>query len=221
MELFETIRQRKSVRAFLDQPVDDTIIKKLFDIARYAPSGVNMQPWQVSIVSGKKKKSIETKLQDAFISNETERMEYNYYPKKWKEPYKSRRKETGLLMYKTLNISREEKQKQLEQWKANYRAFDAPVVLYFFIDKDLEKGSYLDYGMFLQNVMLSAVELGLSTCTQAALAQYPDIVRDALQIEDDKILLCGMALGYEDKNHIINSYRTPRIGIDEFITFHK
>lgn len=220
MELFQAITKRKSVRAFLDKSIDTELIEKLLETARYTPSGVNMQPWQVAVVSGEKKKTIEEKLQQAFSNDELENMDYNYYPKEWKEPYKTRRKETGLLMYKTLEITREDKQKQFEQWKANYRAFDAPTVLYFFIDKDLEKGSYLDYGMFLQNVMLCAVDLGLSTCPQAALAQYPHIVKSELNIEDDKILLCGMALGYEDTEHIINSYRTPRIPINEFTRFY-
>jgi len=220
MELQNIIKNRKSVRAFLDKSVEQEKIEQLLNIAKHAPSGVNMQPWQVAVVSGEKKKTIENKLQNAFSNNEAERMQYNYYPTQWQEPYKTRRKETGLLMYKTLNISREDKEKQSLQWKANYRAFDAPVVLYFFIDKDLEKGSYLDYGMFLQNVMLCAVELGLATCTQAALAQYPDIVKSELEIQEDKILLCGMALGYEDSTNIINSYRTPRIKLEEFVKFY-
>jgi len=220
MKLQDIIKNRKSVRAFLNKNVETKKIKELLNVAKHAPSGVNMQPWQVAVVSGNRKKEIETKLQEAFINNEAERMDYNYYPLKWEEPYKSRRKETGLLMYKTLQITREDKEKQFEQWKANYRAFDAPVVLFFFIDNHLEKGSYLDYGMFLQNVMLSAVNLGLSTCTQAALAQYPEIVKDALGIEGKKVLLCGMALGYENTDHIINSYRTPRIELDEFVKFY-
>ena len=220
MDIFESIQQRKSVRAFLDKEVEQEKIEKILNSAKHAPSGVNMQPWKVAVVSGDKKQQIEQKLQEAFESKETERMEYNYYPKEWKDPYKTRRKETGLLMYKTLNITREDKQRQFEQWKANYRAFDAPVVLYFFIDNHLEKGSYLDYGMFLQNVMLCSVELGLGTCTQAALAQYPDIVKKELDIENEKILLCGMALGYEDKTDVINSYRTPRIELKEFVKFY-
>lgn len=221
METFETITKRKSVRAFLNKEVEKEKIGKLLNIAKYAPSGVNMQPWQVAVVSGAKKKNIEDKVQEAFINREDERMDYNYYPKEWIEPYKTRRKETGLLMYKTLNITREDKQKQFLQWKANYRAFDAPVVLYFFIDTHLQKGSYLDYGMFLQNIMLCAVELGLATCTQASLAQYPDIVKEQLNIEENKILLCGMALGYEDTKHIINSYKTPRIELEEFVRFYE
>lgn len=221
MELQNTILQRKSVRAFLDKQVNNELIKQILNSAKHAPSGVNIQPWQVAVVSGQMKKNIEVKMEEAFSNNEKERMQYNYYPKEWIEPYKTRRKETGLLMYKTLNITREDKERQFLQWKANYRAFDAPVVLYFFIDEQLQKGSYLDYGMFLQNIMLCAVDLGLATCTQAALAQYPDIVKQELNLNDSKILLCGMALGYEDPSHVINSYRTPRIKLEEFTTFYQ
>ena len=124
-------------------------------------------------------------------------------------------------MYATLGIAKEDKPRQIEQWKLNYRAFDAPVVLYFFIDSSLEKGSYLDYGMFLQSVMLSATEKGLATCPQAALAEFPSIVKDELDTPENMLLLCGMALGYEDKEALINSYRTPRISLDAFVTFHR
>jgi len=221
MNILQTLKQRKSVRAFLPKDVELEKIKTILESAKHAPSGVNMQPWQVTVVSGDKKKTIENRMVEAFTQNEPERMDYNYYPLKWEDPYKTRRKETGLLMYSTLDIKREDKEKQFKQWLKNYTAFDAPVVLYFFIDDFLEKGSYLDYGMFLQSIMLSAVELGLSTCTQAALAQYPDIVKEELNIEENKILLCGMALGYEDTEALINSYRTPRISIDNFVTFHQ
>jgi nitroreductase len=221
MNILETIKQRKSVRAFLKKDVEKEKIKTILETAKHAPSGVNMQPWQVVVVSGETKKTIETQMIEAFKNKEPERMGYNYYPLKWEEPYKSRRKETGMLMYSTLDIKKEDKEKQFNQWLQNYTAFDAPVVLYFFIDEYLEIGSYLDYGMFLQSIMLTAVELGLGTCTQAALAQYPDIVKKELHIEDNKILLCGIALGYEDKEAIINSYRTPRIALDDFVTFHQ
>ncbi len=221
MNTIEAIKQRKSVRSFLKKDVELEKIKTILETAKHSPSGVNMQPWCVAVVSGDKKRAIENKLMDAFKDKEPQRMDYNYYPLKWEEPYKSRRKETGLLMYETLNITREDKEQQFRQWLKNYTAFDAPIVLYFFIDDFLEKGSYLDYGMFLQSIMLSATQLGLGTCTQAALAQYPDIVKKELGIENNKILLCGMALGYEDKEAIINSYRTPRIALDDFVTFHQ
>ena len=221
MNVSEALLKRKSVRAFLDKSVEKEKIEYILNHAKYAPSGVNTQPWQVSVVKGDTKRSIDTKMINAFINNEKDNMDYQYYPLDWYEPYKSRRKQTGLLMYKTLEITRDDKEKQLDQWAKNFDAFKAPVVLYFFIDKELEKGSYLDYGMFLQSVALVAVELGLATCIQAALAQYPDIVKDQLDIPKDKILLCGIALGYEDKEDIVNSYRTPRVELEEFTKFYE
>ena len=123
-------------------------------------------------------------------------------------------------MYSTLGIAKEDKQRQMEQWKLNYRAFYAPVVLYFFIDASLEKGSYLDYGRFLQSGMLGSLEKGLATCPQAALAEFPSIVKEELGVASNKLLLCGIAMGYEDKEALINGYRTPRIALSEFATFY-
>ena len=138
----------------------------------------------------------------------------------WAGQYKRRRKECGLLLYSTLKISREDKKRQLDQWALNYQAFNAPVVLLFFIDKTMEKGSFMDYGMFIQSIMLSAVEYDLATCPQAALGEYPDIVRNELSYYKDKIVLCGMAIGYEDKTKAINTYRTSREDISEIVNYY-
>lgn len=221
MNVSEALLNRKSTRAYLNKEVEKDKIEFILNHAKHAPSGVNTQPWQVCVVSGNTKKILDDKMVSAFLNEEKENMDYQYYPLSWYEPYKSRRKETGLLMYETLKITREEKEKQLNQWAKNFNAFGSPVILYFFIDKNLQKGSYLDYGMFLQSIALVSVELGLSTCIQAALAQYPDIVKKELNIPKDKILLCGIALGYENKEDIINSYRTSRIELEEFTKFYE
>lgn len=219
MQLKDAIISRKSVRAFLQKEVNKEDIIDILNLAKESPSGVNMQPWEVYVVQGAKKKSIEKELQEAFLEQKQELMDYNYYPLNWNEPFKSRRKQTGLLMYETLKISKDDKELQKQQWQRNYRAFDAPVVLYFFIDKSLEKGSYLDYGMFLQTLMLAAQDLGLATCTQAALAEYPSIVKKHLQIDESKDMICGMALGYEDKGALVNSFKTSRVDLDQFVKF--
>ncbi|MBE0498947.1 MAG: nitroreductase [Campylobacterales bacterium] len=221
MNVLEALRKRKSVRSFLDKEVEKEKIKTILDNAKRAPSAANTQPWMVCVVSGDKKKKIEARVIEAFERGKKTTMDYQYYPLQWDEPYKSRRKETGLLMYRTLGIGREDKEKQIEQWKANYRAFDAPVVLYFFIDSTLEKGSYLDYGMFLHSITLAATELGLGNCPQAALAEFPCIVKEELDIGRDKVLLCGIALGYEDTSAPINSYRTERVSLEEFVSFYE
>ena len=219
MDVKTALQQRKSTRAFLDKPVSMELVNTILEQAKTAPSGVNTQPWQVAVVTGESKKNLNEKMESTFRAGNKGTMDYAYYPSEWQEPYKARRKACGLLMYSTLDIKREDKEKQLNQWAANYRAFDAPVMLLFFIDKILEKGSYVDYGMFLQSVMLSAVEHGLATCPQAALGEYPDIARQELGYDDDKVLICGIALGYEDTSAIVNSYRTEREPLDHFVRY--
>lgn len=219
MNVQDALKNRKSVREFQDKQVDESIIREILDAARWAPSGTNTQPWEVHVVSGKAKADLDTALQNEFQSGVKPAMEYDYYPQQWVSPFLSRRRECGLAMYSALDIKRQDKQKRLDQWAKNYNAFGAPVVLFFTIDRILETGSYFDYGMFYQSIMLVAVELGLATCPQAALAEYPDLVRSMLNISSDKLLLCGMALGYEEKHAAVNNYRTSRIELDEFVTF--
>jgi len=220
MNVTQAIKQRHSVRAFLNTPVTQEQITNILDTARLAPSGVNMQPWQVAVVRGQTKQNLEQKMLSAFQNNDTETMDYHYYPKKWVAPYKARRIETGTQLYQTLKIEREDKEARIKQWEANYRSFDAPIMLLFFIDPSLEAGSYLDYGLFIQNIMLLAEEAGLATCPQGALAEFPSIVKTELNVSSDKILLGGMALGYENKHQPVNQYRTSRVPVEEFCTFY-
>ncbi|MEE4165291.1 MAG: nitroreductase [Desulfocapsaceae bacterium] len=219
MNVHDALAARKSVRAFLDRPVSSDTVTAILDSARKAPSGVNTQPWQVAVVTGTKKQELQDMIEAAFRSGEKPQMDYQYYPQKWAEPYKTRRFQCGLQLYETLGIKREEKERRLEQWVANYRAFDAPVMLYFFMDPGMETGSFMDYGMFLQSVMLAAVEEGLGTCPQAALGEYPAIVKNSLGYPGDSVLICGMALGYEDCEATVNSYRTPREPVESFTRF--
>ena len=216
MNVIKAIEQRKSTRAYLSKDVEKKKIDTILDAARHAPSGANTQPWQVAVVTGEAKIKLQTKIEQAFRGGDKGKADYPYYPDEWLQPYASRRKECGLLMYKTLAITREDKARQLEQWAANYRAFDAPVLLLFFIDDVMQAGSYIDYGMFLQSVMLAAVDQGLATCPQASLADYPEIIKAELGYPQNTVLLCGMALGYEDKEALVNSYRTPREEVDSF-----
>ncbi|AKH19452.1 nitroreductase [Sedimenticola thiotaurini] len=219
MQVEEALKQRKSTRAFLQQEVEKEKIIKILDAARHAPSGTNTQPWQVAVVTGEKRRRLGDLMETAFRNGQKGAMEFQYYPEIWDGVYKERRRACGLQMYSTLNISREDKQRQQDQWAANYRAFDAPVMLFFFIDSVLETGSYLDYGMFLQSIMLMAEEQGLATCPQAALGEYPEIVKRELGYSEDKKLVVGMAMGYENKDHIVNSYRTPREEVEQFTRF--
>jgi len=221
MDVIKALEQRKSTRAFLNKPVTEEQINTILNAARYAPSGVNTQPWSVAVVTGESKKNLQTKIEAAFRSGDKGKRDYQYYPTEWIEPYKSRRKECGLLMYSTLGIKREDKERQMNQWAANYRAFDAPVMLLFFMDSGMQSGSFMDSGMFIQSVMLGALDLGLSTCPQAAIADYQHIVKTELDFNHNKILLCGMALGFEDTEALVNSYRTPREEVNSFTRYFR
>jgi len=219
MNINDAIKQRHSTRAFLDKPVSHEQINRILDTARYAPSGVNTQPWQVAVVSGESKHQLQAAIQEAFHSGIPSKIAYHYYPKTWLPIYKQRRRECGLQLYSSLNIAKEDTNRRQAQWLANYRAFDAPIMLLFFIEPEMETGSFLDYGMFLQNIMLAALDEGLATCPQAALAEYPDIVNHVLERSHTATLVCGMALGYEDLESPVNHYRTSREAVKSFTQY--
>lgn len=219
MNVQEALEKRKSVRAFLDKAVDVDKINAILTSASHSPSGANTQPWQVAVVTGETKQKLQEKIENAFRQGDSGKADYVYYPDEWVEPYKTRRIKCGLQMYSTLDIKREDKEKKLNQWAANYRAFDAPVMLLFFMDKHMQTGSYIDYGMFLQSIMLAAVEQGLATCPQASFADYAEIIKSTLDYAPDDILLCGMSLGYEDTSALVNSYRTPREAVETFTRY--
>ena len=219
MEVTEAIRNRKSTRAFLPKPVDKKLIKDILECARWAPSGVNSQPWQVAVVFEETKNKLANALAKCRANGESARQDYDYYPTKIEEPYHSRKKVCGKALYTALNIQKDDIKKRKEQWMKNYYSFDAPVVLYFFIDEILETGSWVDCGMFIQNVMLAARGFGLETCAQAALAEYPDVVRNILKINDTKKLICGMALGHANYQDTSYQYRTERESVETFTSW--
>lgn len=219
MKVSQALTERKSVRAFLDKPVAIHDIETILDYARCAPSGTNTQPWQVAVVSGKSKESLDAKLVEAFRTGKAKEMDYKYYPDQTTLAMKQRRIACGLQMYQTLGIERSNNKARIEQWGKNYSGFGAPVVLYILAPKVIQSGSFMDCGMFIQSVMLMATELGLATCPQAALAEYPTIVKQQLGYADDTYLLCGIALGYEDTTEVINNYRTPREEVTTFTKF--
>lgn len=219
MTIKTLLQARHSTRAFLNKPVAVADIEDLLDTARLAPSGANTQPWQVAVLTGAAKQKLGDVLQQAFLNGAASHPDYNYYPTQWQTPYTERRRACGLQLYQSLHIQRGDKVAQKAQWAANYRAFDAPVMLLFFLDKSMQTGSYLDLGLFLQTLMLAATEKGLATCPQAALAEYPDIVKKQLDYAADSQLVCGLALGYEDTDAAVNQYRTERIMVSEFTRF--
>ncbi|MFA5140672.1 MAG: nitroreductase [Elusimicrobiota bacterium] len=221
MDILQAIRERRSIRAFLDVPVGRKTLEAVLDAARWAPSGVNAQPWEVVVVTGESKKRLTEELLKARRAGERERPDYAIYPSSWKEPYLSRRKACGLALYKALGIGKEDSDRKLKSWELNYAFFGAPAGLLFFLDRDLVQSSWVDIGMFIQNVMLAALAHGLGTCPQAALAEYPDIARRVLGVPETKALVCGLSIGVPDLSAPVNGYRTAREGTPVFTTWRE
>lgn len=216
MDAITAIESRFSARAFLDTPVDKVIVEKILHVASRAPSGVNTQPWQVVVVTGKTKQQLSDALLAARAKEIAPNPDYHYYPSDWFEPYKTRRVECGAALYGALSIARDDTKKRLAQWNRNYIFFGAPVGLLFFLDGRLEKGSWMDCGMFIQNIMVAARYFGLHTCPQASMAEFPDIVREVTQKPFTDKVVCGMAMGYANENDPVNQYRTTRLSVSEF-----
>ncbi|MDF1852473.1 MAG: nitroreductase [Verrucomicrobiales bacterium] len=220
MEVLEAIRGRASVRAFLDQPVTRETIRGVLDAAKWSPSGGNTQPWQVAVVTGETKREIGDRMVAAYRAGEEGDADYQYYAKRFPEPYRGRRYTCGMALYSALGIERSDKPGRRAQWEKNYHGFDAPVELFIFVDDALEMGSWVDTGMFIQNVMLAARAFGLETCPQAALAEYPGIVREVLDLPDSMKLVCGIAMGYPEPEAAVNGYRTEREDVDGFTRWY-
>ncbi len=220
MNVLDAIRERHSVRAYLDTPVSTDTIRDILAIASRAPSGVNTQPWNVAVVTGEHKQRLGDALIAAREAGQAENPDYPYYPDEWREPWTTRRKVCGLALYKALGIGRGDADARKAAWYRNYRFFDAPVGLIFHMDRRLQTGSFLDMGMFMENVMLAALEYGLGTCPQASLAEYPDIVREILDLPAGQMIVCGMALGHPDPDAPVNRYRLDRVSVDEFTRWY-
>ena len=219
MDVIEAIKKRSSARAFLNKAVARETVEGILEVARWAPSGGNLQPWHVVVVTGETKRRIGDRIIAAREAGIKERSDHTNYPQEWFEPYTSRRKATGIALYRAMGIARDDMQRRKEAWYRNFRFFDAPVGLLFFVDRRLGRGSWTDMGMLLQNIMLAATAQGLATCAQATLGDYPDIVREATGMSADFDVICGMSLGYPDTEAAVNNYRTERVGVAEFMTW--
>lgn len=212
-----------SVRAFTAQAVDKEVITDILKIASRAPSGTNTQPWKVYVMQGTRLKELCRQVCNAYdrLSANPDlaaeyRPEYDYYPKKWFSPYIDRRRENGWGLYGLLGIGKGDKEKMHAQHRKNFEFFGAPVGLFFTIDRGLSMGSVLDYGMFLQNIMVAARAMGLHTCPQAAWNDYSKIILPLIGAAENEMLVCGMALGYADSVDKVNTFHTPRVGVEEF-----
>jgi nitroreductase len=220
MDVAEALATRSSKRAFLDRPVPRETVERILALAGLAPSGSNIQPWQVQVVSSAVRDRI---CQDVTRAAREERgqhhREYNYYPEPWREPYLSRRRACGWGLYGLLGIRKGDREAGERQELRNYQFFGAPVGMFFYIDRDLQPGSWLDYGMFLQSIMLLARDFGLDTCPQAAWAHFHRVVAAHLSPPAGQMLVCGMALGYADPADPVNAFRPERLPVAEYARF--
>ncbi|WP_347557218.1 nitroreductase [Robbsia sp. KACC 23696] len=213
---------RRSVRAFLSKPVAREDIECILAAASRAPSGTNTQPWKVYVVTGAPLQQLSDKLVAAYDDPghaAVHREEYAYYPNEWISPYIDRRRKVGWDLYGLLGIDKRDKARMHAQHAQNYRFFGAPVGLMFTIDRVLERGSWLDYGMFLQSVMIAARGRGLDTCPQAAFTPFHAIIAEHLGFPSNEQLVCGMALGWADPDAIVNTLETVREPVSGFTTF--
>ncbi|RKK05620.1 nitroreductase [Pseudoroseomonas wenyumeiae] len=215
------LHARRSVRAFLPQPVEPALVERLLAAAARAPSGTNMQPWRVHVVTGAARDRLCDALVEAHLAGQGEAdPDYAYYPPQFFEPYLSRRRKLGWDLYGLLGIGKGDKERMRQQHGRNFRFFDAPVGMIMTIDRRLEIGSWLDYGMFLQGLATAAVAHGLGTCPQAAFAEHHRTIRRLLPIGEGEVVVCGMALGYPDWNAPENRLVTERVPVADFTTFH-
>jgi nitroreductase len=216
------ITSRRSIRAFLPQQVAREDIEAILQVAARAPSGTNTQPWKVYVLTGTAKDKLSQAILDVYADpsrSSQHSEEYNYYPREWVSPYIDRRRKVGWDLYALLGLTRENKLGMHTQHGRNYAFFDAPVGFIFTIDRVMEQGSWLDYGMFLQNIMVAARGRQLDTCPQAAFTQYHKVISEVLQIPDTERVVCGMSLGYADPNKMENTLVTEREPIAGFVKF--
>jgi nitroreductase len=221
MTASQLMRERVAIRAFLPRPVSPELVHSVLASAGQAPSGTNIQPWQIHVVAGRTRQEICAAVRSAAqLPSDRPSGPYDYYPTQWRDPYLARRRACGWGLYGVLGIQKGDREAGLAQELRNYDFFGAPIGVFLFLDRDLGRGSLIDCGMFLQNLMLAALEGGLATCPQAAWVPFDGVVRGILGIPDSQMLVCGVALGYADPHAPVNRYRPGRLPVDEYTRWH-
>ncbi len=217
----DALRARKSVRAFTKRPVARETVEAILADAARSPSGTNIQPWKVHVVMGAARDRLEAEVLAYREANpEDDKAEFPHQGKR-KEPYISRMRTLGKAMYGLIGIPKGDKRAGWEQWGRNYKFFDAPVGVIFTIDKELGPMSYLDLGIFIQSLMLSATTQGISSCAQGAWNQFWTPTKRVLGVPDDEYIVCGVSLGYEDTASPVNRLVSEREKLESFVTWHE
>ncbi|MCE0766028.1 nitroreductase [Pseudonocardia kujensis] len=217
----EAIVGRRTVRGFLPDPVPEDLVRRLLEIASRAPSGSNIQPWRVAVVTGEALRALSADLLAEHDREADPRPDYDYYPARWRSPYLDRRRECGWGLYSTVGVARGDRAAAHRQRARNHTFYGAPVAVFVSIDRDMGRGSLLDAGMFVQNLLIAARAHGLESCPQVAVVSYPDVVRRRLAIPETEMLVCGVGLGRIDPDEPANTLRTSRVPVETFATFHR
>lgn len=216
MNVSDAVAARRSIRAFLDTPVDNDLIRTLLEKSARAPSGGNVQPWQVHVINGSRMDDFQQHLAQR---DPREQPAYEIYPKDLPSPYRDSRFKVGEDMYALLGIPRDDRAGRLKHLMRNYRFFDAPAAFFCMIDRTMGPPQWSDLGMFLQTFMLLAQEAGLDTCAQEAWATRPDAVSSFLQTPDNMMVFCGIAIGYKDPDAAVNTLVSERMPLEQWATF--
>lgn len=220
-DICQAIKNRRSIRAFLDKDVPDEIIVNAVKIAQYTASSANMQPWKITVVKGTKKQELANKLLSAFDQEHKDIADMDAYLDKWFDPFKKRRYQIGMQLYEALDIQKADIPRRKHQMRENFHGFGAPVFAFIHMNEEMKLGSYFDCGGFMQSLMLALREYGLESCPQASVVGYPSIIKPFIELPDSEKLLVALAIGYGDYDHPINGYRTPRSDLDEFFKIIK
>lgn len=218
MDVTEAIAARRSVRGFLDTPVDPILLHDLAKKASRAATGGNLQPWHIAIVHGEPMASLKATMVEKIAASATETPAYDIYPRDLTAPYRDRRYAVGEAMYAHLDIPRDDKPARQKWFARNFAFFGAPAAYFCTVDRRMGPPQWSDLGMYLQNLMLLAVDAGLATCPQECWAMYPETIGRFLNIPEDRMLFCGMAVGHEDKTAPANALRTDRADDTEWLT---
>ena len=214
------IRSRHSIRAYLDQPVPSALVMELLELASRAPSSTNAQPWKVYVLTGAALKRVTQAVCQAFDSGpERFTSEYSYYPEKFIEPFLTRRRKLGFSMYGLLGIEKGDRERMRLQTRKNFEFFGAPVGLFFTLNRSLPQANFIDYGAFCQNLMVAARARGLDTCLQIGWSDYHSVIGPELQLDEQEMLIGGMALGYADMEAAVNRLVSEREPVAVFTTF--
>ncbi|MET0542503.1 MAG: nitroreductase [Variovorax sp.] len=220
MHVHEAISSRRSIRAFLPNPVPADTIRQVLAAAARAPSGGNLQPWHIDVLAGEPLDALKATMQARLDAGAQETPAYDVYPKSLPAPWRDRRFEVGEAMYARLGIPREDKAARRRWFANNYAFFGAPMALFCSIDRLMGPPQWSDCGMYLQTVMLLLREQGLDSCPQECWAHYPDTVGRALQLPPGRMLFTGMSIGWADPSHPVNALQTTRASIEETVRFH-